>query len=149
MSKVTAYGWIDKDGVLHLHNRKRMQEELRQIKPCDVELTIKKRGKRSLPQNNFYWAVVVKEIQVAFNERGVYMNDEEVHTFLKLHFNPVFMRGEEDEAIQLPGSTAELNKDGFSEYIERIAEWAAKKLDLVLPEPNTQTQLFNNYDNAA
>lgn len=145
MHKVKSYGWIDEKGDMHLYNRKRLKADIKSFQPCDIELTIKKRGKRSNKQNNYYWNTVVKEIHINFLERGERMTEEQVHEFLKLHFNPIYIKDEHGEVLaELPGSTTEFNKDEMTDYIFRIMEWASKKLGLVISEPNTQTQL--NFD---
>lgn len=140
MANISAFGNI-KDGKLSLANRKRFEQEIAGCKDGPVELIIKKKNRRSLLQNNFYWAVVVQEVRLGLLEIGYRMTNEETHYFLKQKFNPVEIPNAEGEAIQVPGSTTTLNKSEFSEYVERIAQWASEYLGVVIPPANSDLQL--------
>lgn len=140
MPNISAYGTI-KDGKLTLANRKRFEAELKGFKDCAVELIVKKKNRRSTPQNSFYWGVVVQEVRLGLLEIGYRMSADEVHYFLKQKFNPVEIPSIDGEVIQVPGSTTELNKTEFSEYVERITEWAAEYLGVMIPPANTDLQL--------
>ena len=114
-----------------------------EAKDMDVQIIVKKKGKRSLPQNAYYHGVVIPEIRHALRERGNRLDPEQVHEFLKFHFNKQYIHGEGGEVIsEYGGSTTQLNKTEFSEYVERIVEWASEKLQLYIPPPNTQAQMF-------
>lgn len=143
MTNVATYGWIDEKGILHLYGRKRLDAELKKFKPCDVVVTIKKKGKRTTQANNYYRCCIVKELQLNFRERGIDMDDEQVHEFLKLHFNKQYIHDDNGQVIgEYGGSTAEMNKDEISDYMERIIIWCGDKLGLVIEPPNTQTKMF-------
>ena len=141
MTKSESIGYI-KGGKLHIMNRKRMNQDLTEFKDCDVTITIKKRGKRSILQNAYYWGVVVKEIKIRFREFGHDVDDDDVHSFLKqkVHYETIVT--EHGEAIQVAKSTTEMNKPEMGEYIDRIRMWALQSLDIDIPEPNTQTEMF-------
>ena len=144
MNKVEGFGYLE-NGVVMIAPavRKRMAQELKEMPDCDIEYIIKKRGKRSLPSNNYYWGVMIPEIRLELRNRGERMNNDDVHEFLKYHFNKKYIRGEEGEVIgEYGGSTAEMNQDEFGEYLERIIQWCGEKLQLVISPPNTQTQMF-------
>lgn len=138
---IELYGSII-NGKLDIPNRKRLVEELRQAKDCEIVLTIKKRGKRSNPQNSYYWSVIIPELKYRFRELGNDVDDNTVHEFLKLKFNPEKIVTLEGEVIEVGGSTTDLNKSEFSDYCDRIRMWAAQTLDINIPDPNTQTQMF-------
>lgn len=142
MTKFEGHGYIE-DGKLHIINRKRMNEDLRTFKNCDVTIIIKKRGKRSLPQNAYYWGVVVKEIQLRMRELGNDVDCDTVHEFLKLKFNPErVVVPETAEVIEMGKTTTELNKDEFTEYIEQIKQWASVTLGIYIPDAGQQTEMF-------
>lgn len=69
------------------------------------------------------------------------MSHDETHYFLKQKFNPVQVPNKDGLAIELPGTTTELNKIEFSEYIERIAQWAAEYLSVVIPPANSDLKM--------
>jgi len=105
-----------------------------------VDIIIKKhRNKRTDPQNNYYFGVVVYMLS---QELG-YTKDE-MHSALKIkfasktntstHFSGVDV-GTKDE-LTIVESTAKMNTERFGEYIEEIKRWAAEYLSLYLPDPN-------------
>lgn len=142
MTKATHHGFVD-GGKLHILNKNRMEDDLRQFKNGDVQIIIKRRGKRSLPQNAYYWGCIIEEIKYNLLDRGYRHTAEEIHEFLKQKFNyePIVIEAT-GERIDIGQSTTEMNKDDFSVYVDRIKEWAAQSLELIIPEANTQTQLF-------
>lgn len=136
MPVITAYGNIKK-GKLTLANRKRFEQDLSGCKDGVVELTVKARNQRSSPQNRYYWGVVVKEVQIRFRELGNDVTPELTHEFLKGKFNLKPLIGEGGEVIDnIGGPTPEMNKEEFSEYVDKIIIWAADVLQIVIPYPN-------------
>jgi hypothetical protein len=142
--KVTAYGWTDENGKLHLASRERFAADIAQhLKNKDVVLTTKEMGKRTTKQNRYYFGVVVEMIRYRLKEtQGKDFSNETIHEWLKVKFNadPVVIEAT-GELLEIGGSTSELNKEEMTEYIERIKDWCALSLDLIIPEPNTQTEL--------
>lgn len=114
-----------------------------QFPDCDVVLILKKAGKRSNPQNRYYWGVLIEEVRIEFERRGDRYTPEEIHEGLKAKFNPKVTVDEETaEAIFITGeTTTEMNKEEFSSYIDRIIEWASKSLNIVIPLPGEQTEI--------
>jgi len=145
MVKTEHYGYV-KDGVLVAVNKNRLAQDLKQFPDCDVVLTIKKRGKRSLLQNNYYHGVVVKEIQIRLRELGHDVDCDTVHEFLKCKFNSEKVVTPQAEVIEVPKSTTEMNKGEFVEYVERIRAWAADMLEIWIPDPGQQSALFFDRD---
>jgi hypothetical protein len=109
------------------------------------ELDIKKRNKRSLQQNRYYFGVCIKMIREKFIERGYEVSMEDVHDMMRFKFNYIeIIDYETGEIERLPKSTTGLNKDEFGKYIEKIQQYAAQSLDLVIPDPGEQLML--SYD---
>jgi len=143
MAAITHYGTVSKTGILNLANRKRLQDDLTRFADCSVEITIKKKNRRSGNQNRYYHGVVVKEIEIRMKELGNDVNPEVVHEFLKDRFLQTPLIGEGGEVIgSLPGSTAKLNKDEFGAYIDKIILFAAETLGITIPLPSTELSLF-------
>jgi hypothetical protein len=141
---LVQYGYV-KDHRLHLLNRKRLQQELNSFKDCNVEITIKKRGKRSLPQNAYYWGVVIHEIRIRLRELGNDFDQETVHEFLKQRFNSDKVIVESTgEVLEVGLSTTKMNKEQFGLYLDKVIQWANQSLEIIIPEPGTQTQMFLN-----
>lgn len=137
MQKIELTGHIDNNGVLTIHNKIALKEWAAQNPGRNVLVKFEKRGsKRSLPQNRYYHGVIVQMVMMGLRELGYCLSHDETHFFLKQKFNPVQIPNKNGEAIELPGTTTTLNKVEFGEYIERIAQWAAEYLDVVIPPAN-------------
>lgn len=141
MPTITAYGTIQK-GVLTLSNRRRLEEDLRRMKDCNVELTIKKKNRRSNPQNRYLWGVVYKEIEVKLNDWGNDVDCDDLHEYFKAMFLKQPICNADGEMIgEIAGSSAVQNKEDFGIYIEKIRQWAAENIDLYIPDPNADLTL--------
>lgn len=142
MAIVKHYGEV-KEGKLLPYNRKRLNNDISLMKDCEVEITIKKKGKRSLQQNKYYWGCCLPEIQRELKRLGNDFDMETIHEFLKQKFNSEKVIVETTgELLEISISTTELNKEQFGIYLDSIIRWAAETLSLCIPEPETQTALF-------
>ena len=95
-----------KDGKINWHNINSLNRYLYESEG-EVYIDIKPSKIRNIAQNNYYWAML-KE----FGEQVGY-HAEEMHDVCKVRFH-----------IK---STKELNSDEFSEYLDRIHQWAAEQ----------------------
>jgi len=98
----------------------------------EVEVTVRKKSnKRTLKQNQYYWAVVIRLIA---EETG--HTSEEIHDAMKQMFakSIIKIKGEEYETVT---STTQLDTLEFSKaYVDQIKYWAWDTLNIVIPEPN-------------
>lgn len=145
MTKVEYFGQIV-NGGLEITNEKGLARDLKQFKDCEIVMIIKKRGKRSHPQNRYYWGVVIAEIRIRLRELGNEFDAETVHEFLKAKFN--------GEKIEIPGTgeqieigqtTTDMTVEDFSEYLERVIRFANETLEIIIPEAGTQTKMFSEH----
>ena len=144
MKEIRAIGRT-KDGKLDLFNRKRMEEELSLFPNGEVEILIKRRHRRSNPQNRYYWGVVVEEIRLRLIQLGNKFDADTIHQFLKSKFAPVPIIDLDGTVIDnLPGSTAKMNKDEFGEYLDSIIQWSAEFLQISIPLPSASLQFFTD-----
>lgn len=142
MEKLELHGYITEAGVLHIQNRKRLEEWSRQNAGKQVQIRIEKRGsKRSSPQNRYYHGVVVQEVKLGFLNIGYEMTAEQTHEWLKERFNPIAVENKLGVTIDMPGSTTQMTKSQFSEYIEKIARFASEYLGIVIPAPNEHLEM--------
>lgn len=142
MQKLELTGHIDQEGAMTIHNKSALSEWTRQNPGRNILVKFERRGsKRSLPQNRYYHAVVVQSVMLGLRDIGYSLSHDETHFFLKQKFNPVQIPNKEGEAIELPGTTTQMNKSDFSEYIERIAQWAAEYLSVVIPPANSDLKM--------
>jgi hypothetical protein len=141
--KIEAYGYI-KAGELNIQGSKRFKADIRAAKNQDIKITIETRGKRSSQANRYYFGVVVDEIRREFKNRGIMATPEEVHEALKLKFNPVRVADKDggEVLLEIGGSTTAMSKGEFGEYLERIIQWCAESLEIVIPEAGEQTKMF-------
>lgn len=141
MTSIQCLGEI-KDGKLILFSRKRFEADVKECKDVRVIVTIRKWGRRSLPQNNYWHGVVVEEIRLRLKELGHRLEHEDVHEMLKIKFLPVHIIDEEGVILAThPGSTATLNKPEFGELIDRVIEWAATTLCISIPLPTAKNEM--------
>lgn len=141
MLTVEAYGKLE-GGKLILHNSERFSKEIKGLPDQEVILTIKKRGKRSLPQNNYYHGVVVEDVRHRMLEMGYRMTHDEMHEWLKKEFNSREIANEHGEVIgKFPESTTDLNKSDFGVYLDKIMEWAAGVLNIYIPPPTSNNAM--------
>jgi hypothetical protein len=144
MNRIEQYGFV-KDGELKILGRKRMDAQLKDFPNCDVQVIIKRKGKRSNPQNRYYWGIVVEEIRLKLLEFGDKYTPEEIHEGLKAKFNPKGTADVDGGAIFITGSTTtEMNKEEFGAYLDLIIKWAAESLGITIPEAGEQTKLFTD-----
>lgn len=98
--------------------------------------------KRTNPQNRYYWGVVVWEIRNKLEQLGNDFSAEQVHEYLKQRFNSTPVLGDGGECLGSVGaSTAEMSKEDFGIYIDKIIPWAQEFLELTIPLPNTQMEV--------
>lgn len=143
MHKLELTGHIDDNGDLTIHHQPALEEWARQNPGRNILVKFERRGaKRSLPQNRYYHGIVVQSVMLGLREIGYSMSHDETHYFLKQKFNPVQVPNKDGLAIELPSTTTELNKIEFSEYIERIAQWAAEYLSISIPAANADLKMF-------
>ncbi len=133
---VTASGHI-KNGRLLIRDRKAFDACVAGLRDgWEVEIEISRlRATRSGQSNRFYWGVVLKTIS---DHTGY--SAEEVHDLMKAKFLPKHLaftdgNGEVVEQFVLGGSTRKLDTGEFSEYMNKIIEWAAgEPLCLYIPD---------------
>lgn len=142
MQRLELTGHIDDSGKIAIHHKPALEEWARQNPGRNILVKFEKRGsKRSLPQNRYYHGIVVQSVMLGLRDVGYHMSHDETHFFLKQKFNPVQIPGNGGAVIELPGTTTQLNKVEFGEYIERIAQWAAEYLGIVIPPANADLKM--------
>jgi hypothetical protein len=131
---------INKDHLLSVLNSLKVGQHYRVI--------IKDARSRSLPQNAYYWAVVVPMVRKALYDLGYdeVKDNMDAHEVLKhLHLRKRIVSKQTGDVIDIAGSSASLTISEFNEYIENICRWASQNLDLVIPSPNQQMKDFEGY----
>ena len=147
---LTYFGEVSEDGQISLPKRMRT-EMAKAFKGKRIEVAVKQRYKqRSSPQNRYYWGVLVPSVLLAFVDLGndLQQDNQEhldmVHDFLKRKFltNGLEVVNAQGEVEQLPPSTTRLSTIEQEKYHEDIRRWAAEFLNVVIPLPNEQLEIF-------
>ena len=147
MRKFTYLGRVDDAGKLEI-NRERFVKELVEYANKEIVLTIeKKTNGRTARQNRYLFGVVYPLLLHGLIDLGYDLNDgdiELVHEFAKHRFLGKVKIGKKNietpdgEVITLPPSTTRLTTEQFSQYWERIAQFAAEYLSVTVPPPQNE-----------
>lgn len=125
----TFLGYVDKDGKLTLDYAAQFRAYAKHLAGEEVELVLRKRrSRRSLKANAYYWGVVLPAIA----QRLEGWTTEDVHEAMKAKFLAT-----EDLELGLwkIGSSRKLTTQEFATYLDSILLWAAEKLGLVIEQP--------------
>lgn len=135
------HGHISEDGTLKIVNRKGLNDWIRNNPGRNIKLSIElKRKKRTTPQNAYYWGAIIPLITQAMNDLGNEFDEDTAHDFLKKEFNYKEIESN-GHNIRIPVSTTKLTTVEFNEYIEKIQQFAATVLGIVIPDPNQALQI--------
>ena len=137
------YGNV-KNGKLKVVRRGEMEEIINSYEGKKIIVSIELfKNSRSVLQNNYYWGVVVPMVRQGVLDMGMKMNKEEIHEMLKLRFLKKEKVNEDTgEIFPYIGSTTEMTKMQFMEYIQDIQQWSATYLNVVIPSPGEQLTLM-------
>ena len=121
---------VQDDLTLRFINPAKIKQHLLPLKGQLVMVTAEKlRKHRTDAQARYYRGVVLKTIADNCGYRGS-EELEALHQEMRRRFLP--KRG----CLNIPVSTAALNTQEMSDYIEAIRDWAAMQLGLYVPAPN-------------
>lgn len=142
MKALDIIGKVDETGKLQC-DRQFFADVVKSFSGKEVVITIAKRTKkRSNPQNAYLWGVVYPLllqglVDVGYDiEKG---STELIHEWSKKEFLPAIkIERDNGDTLSIPASTAKLTTVEFMEYIERIAQFSAEYLGVVIPPPNTE-----------
>jgi hypothetical protein len=144
--KLTYHGRIVQGNIQFVHAL-RMQEELSTWDGKPVVVTVEKRkSKRSSQQNRYLWGVLYAAAREAFIDAGNYgISVEDIHDFFKSRY---LRNGQEvvipktGEVLDMPPSTTKLSTGEMMEYIMEIQKFLAEYFSVVIPDPETQSELY-------
>lgn len=101
---------------------------------CKKEINLREVKIRSLPENRYYFGVIV---QILSDELGY--SREEVHEICKHLFlsEVIFLKTKDGfKEMRIPKSTTQLKTIEFEDYLSNIRQWASIELSIYLPLPN-------------
>ena len=140
MKDLKYFGKVD-DGKLTIFQRNDMVSGLQNLGSGFVEIIIRLAGKRSTPQNRYYWGAMLPIVKEGLKGVGIEMSKEQTHELLKYKFLKREFITSDGDILQSIGSTTELSTKEFNEYIESIQIWSAEYLNVNIPDPNEQTEI--------
>ena len=131
------------NGTLKFKQRSTVLSDIAQMRDGEYVMTIeRKRRKRSLMQNAYYWGVVVPLVKEGLLDIGYRMTMEDTHEFLKGRFNIVEKVNEKTgEILKSVGSTSQMTTSQMMDYFAEITQWAAEYLSIQIPQPNEQLKI--------
>ena len=143
MSYKIVYSGKVKEGKLHIVHRALFDKDLTMHEGKEVEITIvRKRKKRSLGQNAYYWYIVIPLITQGLRDLGNDIDNNDAHEFLKANFcTKQIVNEQTGEIYTLPQSTTSLTTTGFMEFKDAIQKFASEFLNIYIPDPNEQADL--------
>ncbi len=111
----------------------------------DVVVVIQpEKQRRSLKQNSYYHAVVVKLIadKLGYSEKET--NEILKSLFLTVEYE-VKLSSKKTITIKTSKSTKELSTAGMEDFLSRVRQWASEEIDLFIPLPNEVIIEYGNY----
>ena len=128
------------DEIKIFRSKEMRAEVCRHFAGKDIQLTIeRKRKKRSLMQNAYYWGVMIPIIQAGLTDAGYRVTKESTHEFIKATFFKIEIVNEQTgEILPSIGSTANVSTSVMMDKFAEITQWAAEFLNIQIPQPNEQ-----------
>lgn len=124
------------DGMLPERSMQRLAAAMKRMQGQNVRLElVAVQPSRSLKANAYYWSCVIRYVTEMFQDAGNYVDDEDVHEFLKMRVGKLsrVIVTPDGEVVKTLGSTTKLTPSQFSDYIEKIRAWAAE-LGVKIPD---------------
>ena len=144
--KETIFTGKKKEEGFKIYRRAEMQKLLDSVDiGTELEIVIrKKKKKRSNRQNSYYHGIVIPSVLDGLIDAGYErkeLNSEVVHEFLRKTFLKKVIANDSGEFIEVIKHTSELSTVEMMEYIADIQQWASEFLNIIIPNPNEQSNL--------
>jgi hypothetical protein len=129
-----------------IKERTKFQKFLFDVKDGRYLCKFENKNKRSHSQNSYYWAVVIPIIleQLRYAGYDEIKTPNDVHEILKYKFLRKQIPNDQGEFVEMLGSTAQLSKKEFGEYIDAICKWVGESFSINIPGPGSQAAI--NYE---
>lgn len=135
--KLEVYGNVDELAKVHVQSDLLLKGWLKEKRGKKIRLTFEEySGKRSDPQNQYYWRVMVPMVRIAINDLGNNFSETEIHDFLKREFNGKEIETPSGAFLNMPQSTTKLDTISFNEFKERVQQFGAEVLNIYIPDPD-------------
>ena len=144
MIKYIAIKEADKFRVV---NAKLLHEELARLPKGRYEIVIrKKRRLKSNPQLGYYYACVLPHFHRAALDQGwEFATIEELDNYLKSMFaSKDVVNKNTGEILTIPGLKRDMTTTEMMTFVDAIRDYAREFLGYDIPDPETQTEIFDN-----
>ena len=130
-----------KSGIVNKMAVKRFFETL---KDGRYELKAERLNKRSSQQNRYLWGCVYEYVLQGLKDAGfdAVQTKEDCHMICKNLFLKIQKPDKDGVVLEIFRSTSSLSKTEMMEYIDRVCQWAAEYLNVAIPLPNEQSELY-------
>ena len=150
MSKSLTYiGTVSPTGEIKLPKRLRSEVGKAFAGKDIVVVFARPKKTRSSEQNRYYWGVVVRMVCEGFQALGNPVNPDNnedielTHEYLKRRFlQPIQVADVNGEVHDLGHTTTNLTTSQMMDYIAQVQQFAVEFLNVIIPEPGEQAQLW-------
>jgi len=111
-------------------------------------ITAKDIKKRSVPQNSYYWGVVVPAVRKGLYDAGfdeVRTNDQAHAIIKRYHLKKEIVSKDTGHILEQDGTTTELTPAEFNKFLDRVIRWAAEYLGIYIDSPNDQMKAYKDW----
>ena len=133
------------NGKVNIAQKSLFNNIIKSYEGKDIRLKVAKWYKpRSLPQNKYYFGVLIPQVIDALVNNGIERHElstEIVHDLLKMKFLKKDFVSNDGEVIEYVVGTSKLTTEEFNIYIDDIIRWCADTLSYVAYLPNEQAML--------
>lgn len=142
MKEYKAHGHVNSESKLTIYDRELFVSALSSFQSTNVEVIVREYFNPFSDQyREYYFAVIVKEVQKAFKAVGVIKSQKETDYYLRSLFLYKEVYNEElgeweKEPHTLRTGETEVSTQMMQEYCELCRIWAVQSLDWVIPFPN-------------
>lgn len=109
----------------------------------EIEITVDlAKKKRTNPQNSYWWGVVIPMVHMGILETGELISKEQIHEMLKMKFLSFDIPIDADGHFEtFTKTTSGLTTTEFNDLIEKVQQWGAEWLGIIIPSPNENIEI--------
>ena len=145
MTKLTYIGIKQAGKAFRILHNQVLKDDLSKLQNGKYRLTIEKyRRNKSNAQLGYLFANVYPFVLQGLNDAGwEFTNISQVDALCKKMFaHTEILNRDTGEIMDIPELKRDMTTTDMMTYIDAIRNWASEYLNIVIPEPETQTELF-------
>ena len=143
--KTTINADLDETAKMPLKELDEMKTAMESFAGKRVTITIAKYKKqRSNKQNAYFHGVVVTHVRMGLISAGTHITAEQTKDMLKSMFAKETKHVMGDDYIDIIKNTTDMSTTEFIRFIDRVTQWGAEFLGIVIPDPEHEFEDTNN-----